>query len=147
MKIDFNKKEYMALLDILEIAEWVINAHKIDTQNKETVYSKLEQKIYSYAKEMGFEELIEYDDNLKSYFPTRMFEENSPAHQFIDEYDNEIFWEELIERLVERDLIDQLGVERFRIMSPVERIKKEAPLRSKYGTEFEKNGIENLRVD
>lgn len=30
MKIDLTRKEYRDLLDILAIANWVLNAHKVD---------------------------------------------------------------------------------------------------------------------
>jgi hypothetical protein len=50
MKINFTKKEYRLLLDMVEIAEWVLNAHKSDPSDEIKKYSDLYQKILSYAK-------------------------------------------------------------------------------------------------
>lgn len=146
MKINFTKKEYRALLDIFEIAEWIMNAHKIGVSSTETVYSALEQKIYSHAKEMGCEDLIHYADNLKKYFPTRTFEETSSFRDIIDEYDEETFGDELIVRLVERDFIDIVGKEKYGNMTLEEKLGKEELISNKYHDEFEKYGIDNLRI-
>ncbi|MFA6599192.1 MAG: hypothetical protein WCS69_15830 [Ignavibacteriaceae bacterium] len=144
MEINFSKKEYVALLDMLEIAEWIMNSFKIEIDDENSVYQKLEQKIYSFAKKMGCEELIEYDDTLQEYFPTRELDDTSPAMEFINEYDNETFWDELIERLVERDLEMQVGSKNYKRMTIEEMFSKEAPIEEKYSLEFDKNGVKNL---
>ena len=38
------------------------------------------------------------------------------AMPFIEEYDNETFWDELIERLVDKDVMNRYGVETIRKM-------------------------------
>ncbi len=58
--MEFTRKEYECLLDVLYIADWVMNAHKVEDAPKTEAYRKLEQKIFSYAKDMGFENLVEY---------------------------------------------------------------------------------------
>ncbi|MCK9426261.1 MAG: hypothetical protein M0Q21_09505 [Ignavibacteriaceae bacterium] len=144
MEIDFTKKEYIALLDLIEIAEWIMNSNKSEIPDMTNVYAKLEQKIYSYANKMGCEELIEYDKKLQQFFPTREFDETSPAIDFIDDYDNESFWDDLIERLASRDLENQVGSINFDKMEIEEELIKEAPIREKYEKEFEANGLKNL---
>ncbi len=96
---------------------------------------------------MGFENLVTYDQDLKQYFTTREFEETSPFMDFIEEFENDTFWDELIERLVERDLIRQEGEEKVFNMTPQERFRKEEPLQEMYSTELEVNGLDNIRID
>ncbi|MFH1898636.1 MAG: hypothetical protein ABH886_10495 [Candidatus Desantisbacteria bacterium] len=79
MKIDFDRQEYERLLDILYIADWVMNACKAEDDPRTETYKELEQKIFSYAKDMGFEDLVEYEADFGKYFPTRKQEESSPA--------------------------------------------------------------------
>ena len=59
------------------------------------------------AKEMGFANLVEYDPEMGKYFPTREYDETNVVMDAIVDYDNESFWEELMERLATRDLIVQ----------------------------------------
>jgi len=144
MEINFSKKEYVALLDLLEIAEWVMNSYKIEIEEENNVYQNLEQKIYSFAKKMGCENLIQYDETLQEYFPTRELDDSSPAMKFINDYDNETFWDELTERLVARDLENQVGSQEYKSLTIEEMFAKDAPIGEKYSIEFEKNGLKNL---
>lgn len=147
MKINFTKKEYKFLLDILYIADWVLNAHKVEEDPRTEAYKILEQKIFSYAKDTGFENLIEYAPDHKEYFPTKEYEETGPAMEFIEEFENDTFWDQLINRLAERDLIRQVGgIENLSNLSFENRIEKTFPLEEKYATEFETNGLDNLKI-
>jgi hypothetical protein len=147
MKIDFTKAEYRDLIDMVYIAEWIMNAHQIKDDPRTKRYRKLEQKILSFAENMGFSHLVEYAPEHDKYFPTRMFEEASSAHGFIDDYDNDTFWEELINRLAERDLIIQEGgLSSMLRLSVEERLEKQFRLEEKYAVEFEENGLENVRI-
>ena len=145
MEIDLSKDEYKSLIEMMYIADWVMNAHKTEKDPSIEQYAQLEQKIYSLADQMGHHNLIEYDEELAEYFPTSLLDEG-PAMQYVDEYDNDTFWDELIERLIERDLFREVGEVKLRKMTIEERLRAEDPLREKYDTEFEENGIENIEL-
>ena len=148
MQIDFTKVEYRDLLDMIYIADWVLNAHKMADDPRTKRYGKLEQKILSYAEKMGFGHLVMYEPKFEKYFPTSTFEDLSPAYNFIKEYDNDTFWEELMYRLAERDLIKQEGSLSNVLRLPVEeRLEKQFRLEEKYAVEFEENGLDNIRID
>ena len=66
MKINITKKEYRLLLDILSIADWVMNAYQTEDDPRTKPYEDLEQKFLSYAKDFGFENLIVYDQSSKA---------------------------------------------------------------------------------
>jgi hypothetical protein len=147
MKIEFTKAEYRDLLDMVYIAEWIMKAHKIEDDPRTKCYEELGQKIMSDAEKMGFGHLIEYAPEYDKYFPTRIFEDASSAHGFIDEYDNDSFWEELVNRLAERDLIRQEGgLSNVLRLSIEERLEKQFQLEGKYAVEFEENGLENIVI-
>lgn len=147
MQIDFTKAEYRDLLDMVYISEWIMNAHKTENDPRTKRYGKLEQKILSYAEKMGFGHMVEYAPEYEKYFPTRMFEDAGSAHGFIDEYDNDSFWEELINRLAERDLIRREdGLSNVLRLPVEERLEKQFKLEEKYAIEFEENGLENIRI-
>ena len=147
MKIEFTPKEYECLLDILYIADWVLNAHKIEDDPRTEAYKKLEQKIFSYAKEMGFENLVEYASEYKKYFPTRELEETGSAREFIEEFENDTFWDELASRLAERDSARKVGgVKNLFKLSFEERAEIIWSFEEKYASEFETRGLEGLSI-
>jgi L-rhamnose mutarotase len=146
MKINFTNKEYRLLLDMVEIAEWVLNAHKTASSDEIKKYSDLYQKILSYAKDMGFENLIIYDKNLDGYFATSEYEE-SEHMRYIEEFEDDVFWDALPHRLAVRDLVKEVGEKKYEEMEFVERATKLLELESIYYKELEENGIDNLRFE
>lgn len=146
MKIDITKKEYGTLLDILFIADWVLHSHKIGRPAETEEYRSLIQKLYSYAKDIGYEDFIEYSSNMEGYAPTGEYEETNDSMEFIEEFENDSFWEELVERLILRDLIQQEGEDNLSNMEIKEIFEKEEPFRKKYDDEFEENGLKNISI-
>ena len=146
MNINYTKKEYRLLLDMVEIAEWVLNAHKTASSDEIKKYSDLYQRILSYAKDMGFENLIIYDKNLDGYFATSEYEE-SEHMRYIEEFEDDVFWDALPHRLAVRDLVKEVGEKKYEEMEFVERATKLVELESIYYKELEENGIDNLRFE
>ncbi|MEJ2689823.1 MAG: hypothetical protein P8130_07715 [Deltaproteobacteria bacterium] len=146
MKIHFTKKEFRLLIDMISIAEWVMSSHKTGENPKSEPYEKLEQKILSYAKDFGFDNLIIYDKQMGKYFPTREYEDAGTDRPFIEEFEEEVFWEELGSRLAQRDLINEVGIKKLREMDPIERLTAEDEIAEKYHKEFASNGLKNLKI-
>jgi hypothetical protein len=146
MKIHFTKKEYRLLLDIVQIAEWVMNSYKVEDDLKSQLYDNIEQKILSYAEDFGFENLVMYDQKSQKFFPTLEYEESEDARLVIEEFEEEVFWEKLCSRLAQRDLLKEKGLQKVKEMDVIERISEEDEIAEKYNKEFVKNGIRNLII-
>jgi len=146
MKIEISKAEYKILLHILEMADWILTSHKIKDEKRHKPYRKLEQKIFSLADMMGYGSLIEYSKEFNEYMPTRKYEDTCSAMEFIEEFENEFFWDELIDRLGERDAIREVGTEGFKALIPIDRITKVDDHKDKYINEFEKHGLDRIVI-
>jgi len=146
MEITLTTDEYKTLLETVQIASWILHAYRVEQGPETKAYRDLEQKILSLAKEAGFGDLVQYSEELREYFPSREFEEKGPPMQFIDEYDEESFWDELAERLGTRDLVEEEGEDTVRKMDPWERATRIESLHGSYLEEFEKYGLERLRL-
>lgn len=144
MEIKFTKEQYENLLKLAYLGNWMINA--IRTDDKIEKYDDIAHYIYSFAKDVGLEKYIEHDTELNQFFPTRQFEEDTDIQQYIDDYEAENFWSELIDRLARRDLIEEYGEDAVRKMSFEVILEKEQPFIEKYEREFEELGIERLEV-
>ena len=147
MQIDFSKEQYRTFLGILEIADWVLFAHRTDEPEDRKRYHDFEQKIFSHAEAFGFSNLIMYDDELGEYFPTREHDENSPVRPFIDEFEDATLWDELIERLANRDMLHKLGEKKIQSMTREQRLRAYLDFEGKYEQEFEKHGVERLQIN
>jgi hypothetical protein len=64
---------------------------------------------------------------------------------FIAEFENNTFWDELMKRLAERDLIEEIGSEEeYYKMDTIKRINLQETVQEKYLNEFQENGIKNI---
>ena len=144
IKLELTKEEYKKLMDLVYIGDWVINSHRDENVLEE--YEKIEDKIFSRASDAGFPEHADYDAELKEFFPSPKFDEE--IHKYIDEYNDEVFWDESVNRLVERDLLKKYKnkEEEFDNKSREDRFKESLQAEEKYNKEFEENGIDNLVV-
>ena len=83
---------------------------------------------------------------MKASFPTTEFEETSPGMDYVREFENDTFWNELVQRLTERDLIRLYGEDRVETMNRRELAEKESQLEGRYAEEFYQNGLENVTL-
>lgn len=144
MKINITKKQYKTLIKLIHLGTWMANAHRTDDRIEE--FDELEQYILSFCKDFGMDDSVEYAEDLKMFFLTGEFLDESGVEELIDEYDNDTFWEELIHRMAERDLIEKYGEDTVRKMELEERLDKEWPFLNVYEEEFDENGLKNLRL-
>jgi len=142
LKIEFNKNQYEGLIKLVYLGNWMVNAYRIDDCLRE--FEEIEEYVLSFSDEMDFDNYVVYDKKFKKHFPTRKFEEE--VHVYVDEYNDEMFWDELIDRFAKRDFINKYGQEAIRKMDLEERFGKLQPFINKYEREFGKYGIENLVI-
>jgi hypothetical protein len=144
MRINLTKKQYITLIKLVYLGEWVVNAHRTGDRVKE--FEEFDQYILSFCKDFNLEGNITYDEKLKMFFLTSEFIDETGLDDYIDEYDENTFWDELIYRLSRRDLIDRYGEEAVKNMKIEELIDKEQVFIEEYEEEFRRNGINNLVI-
>jgi hypothetical protein len=120
----------------------MINGFKIDEAED---IASLEQYLFSYADEFGCSNWIEKDDESDHLFPA--VETEDYMNQFIDEYSNLNFWNELIQRLAEKDFFEQNSADTIVEMKTIERIARVDEIAQTYEDEFRKNQLENVIVN
>jgi hypothetical protein len=146
MKINVTKDEYRHLIDMLYIADWVLTSYKSEEGPEIKRYQDVMQKFYALAKDMNMENLIKFDKELNTYCETQEFNDTSDCQQFIDEYDNDSFWERLIEQLTTRDLEEEsIGTETG-AQDREKYSERYAAIEMKYISEFEENGLDILAI-
>lgn len=148
MKLDMTVKEYRDLLDLLSIARWVLAAQEGgENDERLAAYEQVVQKFYALAGEMESGNLIAFDEEASRYLPTAEYEDAGAGWQFIGDFEENSFWEELVERLTERDAIRAAGgLEAFDALDEDARHALLEPIEERYLQEFQKNGIENLTL-
>ena len=139
MNLSLTPGQYRKLLILAHLGEWTVNAFRKDP---DAGFEKAASTVYAQAREAGLEHWVDYDAHGGMYYPSADLERE--AHQFIEEYDDETFWEELVERLAWRDLERRLGKAGVDGMPEPEREEALDQLTERYWREFEAHGIERL---
>ncbi|MDD1631876.1 MAG: hypothetical protein LUP91_06660 [Methylococcaceae bacterium] len=147
MKINFTKSEYRTLLDVIYMADWILPTHDTEDRSGTKEYSDLFQKLMSYAKNMGCEDLVGFDEQQKDYAASFIFEEESPALDYIDEFENDSFWAELISRLAQRDALIELKANNPHDVESEDLFAAISTAEEKWSKEFEAFGLDRIRKD
>jgi len=126
MEIKLTKEQYENLLKIVYLGNWMINAIRSGNEEDEQIekYNEIEQYIFSFAKDAGLEKYIEFDEKYNQFFPTVDLEQDEEIERYLQDYNDEIFWDELADRLGTRDFIRKYGIEAIEKMDPKERFLK-----------------------
>lgn len=123
------------------LGNWIINANRTEIYEE---YEQVLQMILSRAEEAGFANSVEKDEESDEYYPTGEFEDY--LQSFVGEYDEENFWDELVERLAERDIEEKYDTAKIEAMPAASRIELWEKFEERYLAEFEKNGLSRLRI-
>lgn len=145
MTVTYTPEQYENLMKLVYLGNWMINSIKVADEHV-AKFNDIEQQIFSQAEAAGCGGFVEYDKNFKKYFPAQALEEDKEIVNSQKEYNNEIFWAELIERLAQMDFVAQYGMEAIKTMGEREQKEKFSKHVKRYVDEFEKNEIANVSV-
>lgn len=142
MEFKCSKEEFKVLMDLVYAGNLLMNGMKEQDERIEA-YQEMEQRIFAMAKEYGFEELVAYDEEYKEYMPTHTYE-NSEINEYIDAYEDRVFWEELVVRMARRQALNELGDENPD-MTNTELRNRQIELEEYYEDQFIESGIYHLK--
>ena len=142
MELKLTKSQYETLLRLVYLGNAVANDYRSDDIDAET--DDLESLIFSKAHDAGLGKYAEFDEGEGRTYPTQAAEE--AWNPDLDDYRNDVFWDELEYRLADRDLAARYGegYDKTMDMAEIERLENE--IVEKYYQEFAKNGVKNLMI-
>jgi len=141
MDMIMTPEQLRRLVELAYLGEWVVNSrHGVDFQDDEAVEAL--QGLLALASSLTSG--IERDVETGQYY---LEQEWSDAVQdrYLADYDDHVFWDELVERLAERDLARNRDVEAEEIDRD-EDIAELKPLEKYYYDELERNGLDRLGI-
>lgn len=138
--LNLTKSQFLKLMKLAYIGEWVVNAHRTDDKVDE--FEDVEQLIYKMADEFGFEDLIIKEAD--KIFPSGKLEFDIEIRKYIDEYEHDTFWHELGSRLALKEAVEIYGEKGLLEMSNEDRVQTLWNLEIKYIQEFHQNSFDNV---
>lgn len=118
------------------------------TEDKVKEYESIENYLFSLTSIYGLEKYMEHEEiDGNEYFPTRLFEETTDVEELHEAYDEETFWDELVNRLGDRDFFAQFSPNEINAMSEEERYLKRSECVDRYIDEINEYGLERIKVN
>lgn len=144
MKVSFTTKEYARLLELVHLGLWVAGSRPDDPATMPERYADVSQKVFGLAEVFGCADLIEVDVN-GQYFPNEKLTDGA-VQEKLEQFVDDAFWSELVARISERDLRQELGVTKLSDELSEDEQERLAAIEDTYWREFETTGIDHLVV-
>jgi hypothetical protein len=132
-------KQYRKLIELAYLGEWMINAQHDPDFHDEEARAVLQKLLADHPQAN-----VKLDDETGEYFMTSDWVEQL-YDQYVVDYDDHVFWDELTERLAQRDLAKERGV-------PLEEVNRDddltdlRPYEEHYHRELEDHGLDRLEI-
>jgi hypothetical protein len=147
MQLRLSEQELATLAEMVSLASWVASWNRQeDAEVPFSDYEQLESKILKKTAHAGLVEMVEFDEATQRYRLSPEYQERSFFQECYDEFRNESFWEELVIRLADRDLIRRIGLRDWRKLTEEQRRERTRDLEKRYWDEFTRSGVNNLHV-
>jgi len=140
MKINFTKKQFKTLLEIFNLATWIV-LYDVDNDAREhSNILELETYLASYAKQMGCENMVFEHKNKLHINP----ENEKEFEEIIENYNNNIFWYDLNFRITEKLLSQRYNKEEWTQLSEYDKFSLQQIIEALLNEEFCASGIDKL---
>ena len=147
MHLRLTEQELATLVEMVSLAAWVASWNRRPgAEDAFHTYEDIEDKILEKALHAGFGDLIELDEETQRHRLTNEYQDRSFFQECYDEFRNESFWEELVIRLADRDLIRRIGMKAWQRLGEEQRRERTQDLEQRYWDEFARSGVDNLHV-
>ena len=139
VEFSFSVEQCRKLVELAYLGEWMLNAHHADEHQDEAA-SLLFQQLLSAVDVEG----VETDPETGRKFLVAEWDTMLQERK-ISDYDDHTFWEELTERLAERDLAKRTG-QRVEDIDRDDDLIELKPIEERYRHEFEEHGLERIHI-
>ncbi|HEX2861537.1 MAG TPA: hypothetical protein VHN79_07845 [Lacunisphaera sp.] len=148
MKVSFTAKEYRQLLELVHLGMWTVTAYQGEETAAAKRYFALDQRLLGLATDLGCADLVEErEDNTLQ--PAPKLAEDDRVRELQSEFQNDVFWHELVTRLADRDLaVDQTkrAMETPGVEPPPSREEQLKKIEERYWKDFEKNDLAHVVI-
>lgn len=143
MEIKLSQQQWETLIKAVYLGDWMVNAIRVPGSHVPE-FEELEQFLLSLAHKSGLYEVVEFDPTLSQFYVKEEYHEK--LQPFIDEYDDEVFWDGLVDRLADRDFSETYG-DSVKRMDQNVRLERLWAFVDKYEAEVaSEHGVDRVRV-
>lgn len=144
MQLSLSPEEFRRLLLLATLGEVVMNdwTPQKELTNDQQACIDVVQDLYARALQDRQTDLVTEDSETGCLLPGDSI--RSQIDKWLSVYDNDVFWDELVARLAQREMVAEYGRETLERMPEAYRRSAEQPLLDYYWREVRQNGMDHL---
>jgi hypothetical protein len=139
VKLELTTEEFRKLVELAYLGEWMVNAQHDPEFEDEAAGAVLQKLLRAHPLPQ-----IDKDDETGDYFMKSGWTERL-YDEYILDYDDHTFWDELTERLAQRDLARERGVAADQLDRDDDLLELR-PIEERYRAELEEHGLDRLDI-
>lgn len=146
MKASFTAKEYRQLLELVHLGMWVVTGYQGEDTAAAKRYHAIDQRLMELAAPMGCADLVEERED-GTLQPAPKLAEDERLKEIQSEFQNDVFWHELVARLADRDFAAEQArrsLETPGLEPPPTSEELTKRIEDRYWQEFEKHDLANV---
>ncbi len=146
MHLQLSPEEFERLLKLAYLGEAVLSdwTPPEEVQDEQRAATDLLYDLCAHAAETPSARLVVEDEASGEWLPSEQLRDE--MNTALGNYDNDVFWDELVHRLAQRELTAEYGREQLDTMSDHYRHRAEEPLLDYYWNEVRTHGIDRFRM-
>jgi len=132
--------QFKTLLKLVYLGEWVVNAHKVERDEE---FDELTKHLFSLTKDFNIPDISLEED---PQYPCADYE-NGEVRDYIDEYNELTFWDELTQRLTDKLFTERYTPEQRQSMDRSTRSQTLCRLEEEVNTFLKTTGINQIVIN
>ncbi|GGC73431.1 hypothetical protein GCM10007216_00070 [Thalassobacillus devorans] len=139
LQLDLTPLQYQKLVEALFLSGWMINTTREELDEE---FEALRDHVFQYYKEAGMEGLIEENEEIDCK-DLNVDYESRLLSRYIENYDEQVFWEKLAEKLADCELVKTEGP----VAVPLNegQILKKLSLEEEIEEDLKMNGLQHVK--
>ncbi len=141
INLEMSQDQYEKLVETVFLGTWVVNSTQLELDES---FEDVRNLVLSKYKEAGLENKITYQEPFDVHDLAVEYE-NELLDNYVEEYDEFSFWDKLVEKLAEKELIKEFGPLPESLTE--ELMAKRVQYEEEIGKELEERGLTNLNLN
>ncbi|KHE67098.1 hypothetical protein [Halobacillus sp. BBL2006] len=138
IKLELTPKQYEKLVESVYLGTWMVNSTKMELDEE---FEDVRELVLSKYKEANFEDKVVHQQEMGIH-DLNVDYESELLETYVEEYDEFSFWDKLVEKLAEKELVERFGAPDGEMTD--EMMEARLEIEEKIGRKLEETGVTQL---
>ncbi|RWZ55273.1 hypothetical protein EQV77_11550 [Halobacillus fulvus] len=138
IQLNLSEKQYEKLVEAVYLGTWMVNSTRMELDEE---FEDVREVVLSQYKEAGLEGKVIHQEEMGVY-DLDVDYESKLLDTYVEEYDEFSFWDKLVEKLAEKEMVERYGVPEGEMTD--EMMEKRLEIEEEIGQKLEASGVTKL---